>query len=258
MKLQRAGQWLLPLIALGLPLTGAQPRWKVSAQPGLAGVGVPVSCSGARCPANPPEVGPDCWWYSYVLIAPAPGDMAAHLNGDVSVRKPPAVRGSVGRLACERAGPHYFAAMNGLKLEVAAGSPPAGLIDPKPLPVAAPGAAAELLPPSATGSLRAAPLIALALLLMVPLLWPALLRGRIILLAWRYQRRRELANGQSTPGVRRRDATLLDALARLVRRRLAGTRQTGLRFHLRNLDLARFGGEPLHPGTARFLRRGCR
>lgn len=234
----------LLLTALGLPLIGASPRWQVPARPGLAGVGITLSCSGSRCPANPPEVGPDCWWFSYALLAPAPGGAN--------------VRGSEGRLACERAGPHYFAAMNGLKLEVAAGSPPAGLIDPKPLPVAAPEASAELLPPAATGSLRVAPLIALALLLLVPMLWPVLLRLRISLLAWRYHRRRELANGRSTSGALRHEATLLDALARLVRRRLAGAGQTGLRFHLRNLDLARFGGEPLHPGTARFLLRGCR
>jgi hypothetical protein len=210
-------------------LAKTPPRWQAPAQPGLAGVGLTVNCSGARCPANPPEVGPECWWYSYAQLTPAPGGAA---------------RGSEGRLACERAGPHYFAAMNGLKLEVAAGPPPAELIDPRPLPVAA-APPAEPPAPAAAVSHRALRLTLLAgLLLLAPLLRRALLRGRIIALAWRYGRRN--------------DAALLDPLARLARRRMTGAPQAGARFHLRNLDLARFGGAPLHPATARFLRRGCR
>lgn len=181
-----------------------------------AGVGRVIECTGRSCPANPPETGPACWWYSYEATA----------------------AGSVGRLACLSPGNHYLDGLQGLKLTIAAGAEPPELIEPSPQPDPE---AARLPPAPAVPNYRwirvvlgLAGLSALCVLGSRPR-WPA----------WRL--RRAAANYARAPSPETLD--ILSVCVRKMHPQAPSEIPALLAEHLQQLDAARFGGFPLPEKT---------
>lgn len=207
-------------VAPGLAAAPVTGRWFATGAPTVAGAGRVIVCAGHGCPADPPEIGPACWWFSYGITA----------------------TGSAGRLSCLSPGNHYLDGLQGLQVTIAEGAAPSALLEPAPLPD--PDAP---LPPSEPAARDFAPadfLLGLAGFSILLFFW---LRPRWP--AWRLRRAAEDYARAPSPAT-------LEILAQRIRRRHPRTGQeqySPLNAHLRELDAARFGGSPLPAQTLAYF-----